>query len=158
MSLPPDGHRRDLSDRVSLFYGTLRAYINANGSLRAKEEYFSDIKVNVATGPRDIYAALDGAFDVQEVTIEEGNFPQYTSIARLPPVLQIQVQRVQYDVKNKKTYKSDAHLRLRETIFLDRYMDVEDEVLLQRRQETWRWKEELDRLEARRRELLQTEV
>lgn len=83
---------------------------------------------------------------------------QYTSIAHLPPVLQIQVQRVQFDVKTKKTYKSDAHLRLRERIYLDRYMVSKDPVILQKRQEAWRWKDQLRELEEKKLRLLQTEV
>lgn len=101
---------------------------------------------------------------MQEVVIKNGKFPQYTSIAHPPPILQIQVQRVQYDVQNKKTYKSEAHLRLRKTIYLDRYMDrdeddeEDDRALLERRRESWRWKEELRRLETKRQALLKTEV
>jgi ubiquitin carboxyl-terminal hydrolase 25/28 len=114
--------------------------------------------VNVAAGPRDIYAALDGAFDVQEVTIREGKFPQYTTIAQLPPVLQIQVQRVQYDVTNKKTYKSEAHLRLRHTIYLDRYMDLPHTEMHEKRQQSWRLKECRQMLAARKNDLLQTQV
>lgn len=112
----------------------------------------------MASGPRDIYAALDGAFDAQDVTMKDGSFVQYTSIAHLPPILQIQVQRVQYDVENKKTYKSEAHLQLRETIHLDRYVDAKEPMLLRRRQETWKWKERLKQLEEKKRELLETEV
>ena len=90
--------------------------------------------------------------------MQDGRFPQYSSIAHLPPILQIQVQRVQYDVKNKQTYKSDAHLRLREEIYLDRYVDSEEPTLLQKRKQSWRWKEEFGRLAAKKAELLQTEV
>lgn len=95
---------------------------------------------------------------MQEVVLKDGKARQYTSIANLPPILQIQVQRVQYDVKNKKVYKSDAHLGIKETIFLDRYMDSKDPALLQKRQETWRWKAELEELEATRAALNQIEV
>ena len=95
---------------------------------------------------------------MQQVSLEDGSFPQYTSIAQLPPILQIHVQRVQYDKESKKMYKSDSHLKLRETIYLDRYMDSRDPSLLQRRRETWRWKDELKRLEARRKVLTRTDV
>ncbi|KAI9816932.1 MAG: ubiquitin-specific protease ubp2 [Phylliscum demangeonii] len=153
-----DGEQHD--EIKQLFYGKLRASIEVNaGASRTKEEYFSDIKVNVASVPRDIYAALDGAFDVQEVTMKDGRVRQYTSIAELPPILQIQVQRVQYDVENKKTYKSEAHLELREQIFLDRYMvSGADEPMLRKRVQTWRWKEELCALDERKQGLLQTET
>lgn len=159
------GPHSDLHGRIAnvklkrIFYGKLRTYIELEGELRRAEQYFSDIKVDVAAGPRDIYDALDGAFDAQEVTMKDGRFMQYTSISRLPRILQIQIQRVQFDVKNKKTYKSDAHLRLREKIYLDRYMvSRRDPVILEKRKETWRWKDELRKLEEKKMRLLQTEV
>lgn len=144
-----------------LFYGKARAYIEATNGLRAKEEYFSDIKVNVASGPSDIYTALDGAFDVQEVSLMEGTFPQYSAIAQLPPILQIQIQRAQFDAQTKRTFKSEAFLQLKERIFLDRYMDAGNDtngVLLQKRRETWVWKEELRKLQERKQALMATEV
>ena len=141
-----------------MFYGRNKAHIEAKSGQRIIEEYFADIKVNVASGPRDIYSALDGAYDVQEVSLADGTFPQYTSIAVLPPVLQIHVQRVQYDKESRKMYKSDSHLKLRETIYMDRYLDSGVPDLLEKRRDSWRWKEELRRLEARRDALSQTKV
>ncbi|KAI9840285.1 MAG: ubiquitin-specific protease ubp2 [Thelocarpon superellum] len=155
-SIDENGEQHDEIKR--LFYGLNKAHLEAKSGQRVTQEYFADIKVNVASGPRDIYAALDGAFDVQEVSLADGTFPQYTSIARLPPILQIHVQRVQYDKESKKMYKSDSHLKLRETIYLDRYLESSDPVVLEKRRATWRWKEELRRLEARREELSKTEV
>ncbi|KAI9844919.1 MAG: ubiquitin-specific protease ubp2 [Sclerophora amabilis] len=141
-------------DEIKQWKNHLRS-VNAS---REIEEYFADIKVNVADGPRDIYAALDGFFDVQTVAQEEGVFSQYGSITQLPPILQIQVQRVQYDQQKKKSYKSNAHLSLRETIFMDRYMDVQDPTLLRKRQETWEWKEQLANLQMKRARLVQTHL
>ncbi|KAI9797872.1 MAG: ubiquitin-specific protease ubp2 [Piccolia ochrophora] len=153
-----DDMGEQLDEIKQLFYGKLRTHTEAESAHRTTEEYFADIKVNVASGPRDIYAALDGAFDMQEVILKDGTFPQYASISHLPPILQIQVQRVQYDVEKKRSYKSDAHLTLRDTIYLDRYMESQDLTLLRRRQELWTWKDKLRRLEARRDVLARTAV
>ncbi|KAI9885242.1 MAG: hypothetical protein M1823_002981 [Watsoniomyces obsoletus] len=157
-----DGNGEQLDEIKQLFYGKARTYIEATNGLRAKEEYFSDIKVNVASGPSDIYTALDGAFDVQEVSLSEGTFPQYTAIAQLPPILQIQIQRAQFDAETKRTFKSEAFLQLQERIFLDRYMDDAGNdpngVLLQKRRQVWEWKEELEELEGRKRWLMSTDV
>ena len=96
------------------------------------EEFMSDIKVNVSAGPQDIYTALDGAFDVEDVVVVGGIEPKYYTISRLPPVLQI------HDPYTKKEFKSDNHLELREMIYINRYMDSSDPEIPRRRQESWR--------------------
>ena len=142
-----------------LFFGKSKSYTtNRQGSIRTKEEYMSDIKVDVASGPRDIYDALDGAFDVQDVEIGGGIEPQYATISQLPPVLSILIQRAQFDPEKKTTFKSDNHLELKETIFMDRYMDSSDSTLNERRQESWAWKRQLAVREKRRKQLAISDV
>ena len=142
-----------------LFYGKSKSYItDRRGAIRTKEEYMSDIKVDVASGPRDIYDALDGAFDVQDVEVGEGTEPQYATISQLPPVLSILIQRAQFDPVKKTTFKSDNHLELKEIIYLDRYMDSNDDDLNERRQESWAWKRRLAILEKRRAQLITSDV
>ncbi len=146
-------------DRVKkLFFGKQKSYTtDKQGETRAKEDYMSDIKVDVATGSRDIYAALDGAYDVQSVEVAGGVEPQYTSISLLPPVLQIHVQRSLYDREKKAAFKSINHLKLQETIYMDRYMDADDADLLDRRRQCWQWKDEVLQLEKRRAQLADSE-
>ena len=142
-----------------LFFAKQKSYTtNQRGEIRSKEEFVSDIKVDVASGPRDIYAALDGAFDVQEVEVGGSLEPQYATISKLPPVLQILVQRAQFDPEKRITFKSINHLNLRETIYMDRYMDSTDPDLKQRREACWAWKKEVGNLRARRLKLAETEV
>lgn len=142
-----------------LFFGKQKSYTTNNqGLIRTKEEFISDIKVDVASGPRDIYAALDGAYDVQEVEVGGALEPQYTTISQLPPVLQVHVQRAQFDPEKKSSFKSDHHLELKETVYMDRYMDTVDQDLMQRRWECWKWKKDLIRLEARKLELTRNDV
>jgi ubiquitin carboxyl-terminal hydrolase 25/28 len=113
----------------------------------------------VATGPRNIYSAIDGAFDVQRVHVEGADAEQYGAISKLPPVLQVQVQRAQFDQVKKTSFKSTHHLELKETIYMDRYMDADgQDELHQRRREKWRWKEELRALRARKAELTDGQV
>jgi ubiquitin carboxyl-terminal hydrolase 25/28 len=142
----------------SMFYGKTKSYITAETGVRAKEELWSDIKVDVATGTRDIYAAIDGAFDVQKVDVDGKEVEQFGAISKLPPVLQIQVQRVQFDQVKKTSFKSTHHLELKDTIYLDRYMDTNDPEFTQRRKQSWGWKDELRKLEARKAELMRKEV
>lgn len=142
-----------------LFFGKQKSYTtNKQGRIRTKEEYMSDIKVDVATGSRDIYAALDGAYDVQDVEVGGELEPQYTSISQLPPILQIHVQRVQFDMEKKTVFKSNHHLELKETVYMDRYMESSDADLMQRRRECWKWKKQLDNLELRKAELATSDV
>ena len=156
-SIDESGEQIDQIKR--LFFGKLKSYItNKQNQIRTKEEFISDIKVDVASGSRDIYSALDGAFDVQEVEVDGALEPQYATISQLPPILQIHVQRAQYNAQTHTAFKSENHLGLQDTIYMDRYMDSSDPDLIQRRQACWEWKKELARLEARRTYLSQTEA
>ncbi|KAJ6083953.1 hypothetical protein N7486_010753 [Penicillium sp. IBT 16267x] len=138
-----------------MFYGQTRSYITTSGGTRSKDERWCDIKVNVALGPRDIYDAIDGAFDVQKISVENAEAEQYGSITRIPPILQIQVQRVQFDPVKKTSYKSTNHLQLFETIYMDRYMEHTSRPdLLEARRQCWEWKKSLSSIEARQAELL----
>ncbi|KAJ5570525.1 Peptidase C19 ubiquitin carboxyl-terminal hydrolase 2 [Penicillium hispanicum] len=154
-SIASDGEQVD--QIKDLFYGQTRSYISTQGGIRSKEERWCDIKVDVASGPRDIYAAIDGAFDVQKISVENSEAEQYGAITKLPPILQIQVQRVQFDPVRKTSFKSINHLQLVDTIFMDRYMDTQRSEILDRRRECWEWKSTLKSLEARRAELLRTQ-
>ena len=147
-------------DKVkNLFYGKQKYYTtNQQGVIRTKEEYISDIKVDVASGPRDIYSALDAAFDLQHVEVGGGLEPQYATISQLPGVLQILVHRTQFDTKKQLAFKSIHHLELKDIIYLDRYMDSNDAELERRREECWSWKAQLSALETRKAELITTDV
>lgn len=143
---------------ISWFYGETRSYISAEAGTRSKKERWCDIKVDVAGGPRDIYAAIDGAFDAQRISVENGEAEQYGAITKLPPILQVQVQRVQFDHAAKRSYKSTNHLQLLETIYLDRYMDSSKPEIVEGRRKCWEWKKQLAALEARRAELQGSQV
>ncbi|EFQ97440.1 ubiquitin carboxyl-terminal hydrolase 2 [Nannizzia gypsea CBS 118893] len=153
-----DGNQIDLI--MDLFYGQTKSYITARNGIRSKNEFWSDIKVDVATGSRDIYSAIDGAFDRQKVHVDGADAEQYGAISKIPPVLQVQVQRVQFDQVKKSSFKSTHHLELKETIYMDRYMDVPEHDnmgLYKRRREKWAWIDELSGLKVRREELLNSE-
>ncbi|CAJ0754873.1 5521_t:CDS:10, partial [Entrophospora sp. SA101] len=83
---------------------------------------------------RDLY---DGTQAEREVTL--------TSI---PPILQIHVQRVQFDRSTSNVYKSNAFLRFDKVIYLDRYLDKNGDLLRQRRLQANSWKMEIDRLQT----------
>lgn len=142
----------------SLFYGLSKSYIAAEKGIRSKEEWWCDIKVDVATGSRDIYAAIDGAFDAQKIIVDNSVAEQFGTISKLPPILQIQVQRVQFDSVKQSSFKSTHHLDLKETIYLDRYMDASQGDIVNRRRQNWEMKNSLKDLRARRAELRRANV
>ncbi|CAG8029470.1 unnamed protein product [Penicillium salamii] len=137
-----------------LFYGTTRSYISTEKGTRSKNERWCDIKVDVAHGSRDIYSAIDAAFDVQKISVDNTVAEQFGSISHIPPVLQIQVQRVQFDPVKKSSFKSTNHLELLDTIYMDRYMDTKNPEIVERREQCWKWKALINRLEDRREQLL----
>ncbi|KAK2768671.1 ubiquitin-specific protease ubp2 [Arachnomyces sp. PD_36] len=151
----PTGEERNMIKDI--FYGKTKSYIETDGETRSKDEFWCDIKVDVASGARDIYSAIDGAFDRQIVDVGGKKGRQHGTIYKLPPVVQIQVQRAQFDQVKKTSFKSTHHLELKDTIYFDRYMDTSDQDIKRRREESWGWKEEFRVLEARKAELTRKE-
>jgi ubiquitin carboxyl-terminal hydrolase 25 len=128
-----------------LFYGRTKQHIMSDDKDEAKNDRFCSIIVRLFLLPHDIYAALDGYFDVEEIA----NKKRFLSISRLPPIFQIQIDRAGLDQK-----KNNHHVELKETIYLDRYLEEDtNAALMERRQEAWIWKKELADLQARLLEL-----
>ncbi|KAK6524616.1 ubiquitin-specific protease ubp2 [Arthrobotrys megalospora] len=152
----PDGEQLDIIK--TLFYGKTRQTLEFSSPVetRDKEERFANLMIDVGDVGRDIYTAMDGHFDASVVELEGKLARRYLSITALPSILQIQIQRVQFNRATKSSYKSNAPLAFGERIFLDRYMasgEDGDKGLMQRREQSWKWKAELERLEKRKGEL-----
>lgn len=144
-----DGNQEDQVQ--DLFFGRNRTHLLPDDPSHNAEDKFLSIIVRLVSFPHDIYAALDSYFDVDEV---EGGSRRYTSISNLPPVFQIHLDRVGYDPISKTACKLNHHVELKETIYLDRYMEADvDSLLMERRQQTWTWKKQLAEIDARRKEL-----
>lgn len=101
---------------------------------------------------------MDGAFDPQKIVVDDSVAEQFSAISTLPPILQVQIQRVQFDPVKRSSFKSTHHLDLKEMIYLDRYMDTSRSDFVDRRRQNWELKNCLKQLEARRAELLRSEV
>ncbi|KAG6840763.1 hypothetical protein C0991_004548 [Blastosporella zonata] len=121
------------SDKTSvvkrLFYGKLRQRLTgpqpSRSSVHEKEDLFSHLPVNVTNDGVDIYDGLSGYFDdVVEFNGEKRRME--VSLVDLPPVLQIQLQRVQFNRETLQPYKSQAYVKFGETIYMDRFMDNAD--------------------------------
>jgi len=137
------------------FYGSNVVYSQKAQTLERKVEAFASLNVFPApSGTRDIYEALDVFFDEQFVHIDNTLVPQHSSVDKLPPILQIQIQRTQFDQVKQLASKNQNPVTFPETIYLDRYMDDDPKSpLMRRRRETWKWKSELRKLEARQESL-----
>lgn len=91
----------------------------------AKDESFMSIPVTLLSESRDLYDALDTFFSEEWVTATQGPTVQRTiTLKKAPPILQIHIQRVQYDRQSHRAVKNQAALPLPDTLYLDRYMDV----------------------------------
>jgi len=125
-------------DKISvvkrLFYGTIRQRITPlpdepnhrrGGSIHEKEDAFSHLPVNVSEESFDIYDGLSGYFD-DTVELEGRKAKMEVTLVDLPPILQIQLQRVQFNRDTLQPYKSHAYVRFGETLYVDRFLDSAD--------------------------------
>lgn len=122
-----------------LFYGSSRQTLEFDGSpseRRVKDETFSYLLVDVATEGRDLYDGLDASLQTSIVEVEGKQAKRTDVLTRLPPVLQIQLQRVQFDRKTGRVFKSNAHMPFPETLKMGRYLapDEDDSEAVERSQ------------------------
>ncbi|KAK2461522.1 hypothetical protein APHAL10511_005985 [Amanita phalloides] len=111
-----------------LFYGKLLQRLtdvmdqrDSQSSIHEKEDLFSHLPVNVTHDGVDIYDGLGAYFD--DIVEYEGKKTRMeVSLVDVPPVLQIQLQRVQFNRDTLQPYKSQAYVKFGETIYLDRFM------------------------------------
>ncbi|KAG9023425.1 ubiquitin-specific protease ubp2 [Tulasnella sp. JGI-2019a] len=119
-----------------LFYGKIRQRISPlpnssssssipqhTSSIHEKEDLFSQLLVNVADEGYDLYDGLSGQFD--DIIEFGGNQARMeTSLVELPPMLQIQLQRVQFNRETLEAYKSNAYVKFGESLFVDRFLST----------------------------------
>ncbi|WFC96809.1 ubiquitinyl hydrolase 1 [Malassezia brasiliensis] len=110
----------------ALFFGhTAQTLRTTDQATTQKDETFQTIPVTLLPEARSIYDALDTFFDDDEVVGEHGRPVRRTITLRdAPPLLQLQVQRVQYDRRKHRAVKNQAALALEPVVYLDQYMDV----------------------------------
>jgi len=113
-----------------LFYGKIRQRLasddlQSRSSVHEKEDLFSHLPVNVTDDGIDIYDGLSGYFD-DVVEFEGKKARMEVTLVETPPLLQIQLQRVQFNRDTLQPYKSQAYVKFGETIYMDRFMDNAD--------------------------------
>lgn len=141
--LEDDGELYDLIKR--LFSGKTKQTItpldeSKNQKARSSFERFFSLIINVGDHPKDIYDALDNYFNEDVVTLEEGEVKKSQTISELPEILQFHIQRVLFDRERLVPYKSLEVIPFGENIYLDRYLETEDEEIKAKRQEVFEWK------------------
>ncbi|KAE8237086.1 hypothetical protein A4X13_0g8917, partial [Tilletia indica] len=90
-------------------------------SQQPKRESFNLIPINIAHDGCDVYDGLNSFFSDEK--IEDANVRCSTALQDPPAILQIQVERVQYDSVKGKTFKAQTRLEVNERLNLDRYSD-----------------------------------
>lgn len=89
------------------------------------EETFTSLLIHLHNNPKNLYEALDQFFndDQQVMQMNEyGQVKKHITIKELPEILQIQIQRVQFDKNKLEPVKNTFQLAFPETLFLDRYV------------------------------------
>lgn len=153
-----DGEQYDLIKR--LFSGKTKQTITplhsaSHQKLRSSIERFFSLIINVGDHPRDIYDALDNYFSEDVVALEEGEVKKSHTISELPQILQFHIQRVLFDRERLVPYKSLEVIPFGEKIYLDRYLETDDEEIKAKRQEVFEWKLQMKDLYTEKDELLQ---
>lgn len=148
-----DGEQLDFIK--DLFYGDEATSISRKGKTTEQAAPFNTQYVTVVDKPKGIYEAIDDALDMGFIE-ESDNASKWTTIRRAPPILKIDVKRLGYDKAKKQTIRSENHLQIEDTIYIDRYLP--GEAVLQRRSMSWEKKAKLKRLRERRAELASTKI
>ncbi|QPG75237.1 hypothetical protein FOA43_002587 [Brettanomyces nanus] len=123
------------------------------GEPRTKIERFLNLIVNIGDNPKDIYDALDTYFTEDLLELDNGEVKRSLTITELPEILQIQIQRVQFDRVRLIPVKSTQPLPFEEKLYMDRYMDTEDEEIIARRKEVFHWRRRIEELNEKKAKL-----
>lgn len=135
-----------------LFYGATKQTLAIQNS-EPKIERFSNTIVTLERDNQDIYEALDGVFDVTEVELGGTQVKLNLTVVQAPPILQVQIQRVNFDLKSMMAVKSNIYLALDQSIYLDRYMETDELEILDQREDYWECKKDLANEKLRKEEL-----
>ncbi|KAI5954229.1 UBP2 [Candida jiufengensis] len=161
-ALPPDHIDKDDGEQIDLikklFYGKTKQTIqpiDKPDSIRESTERFNSLIINVSDHPKSIYDALDNYFNEDLVKLEEGLVKKSITITELPEIMQFHVQRVMFDREKLMAYKSIEPIPFSSEIYLDRYLDTKDEVIINKRSEVFNWKNQINELTKEKNEILQ---
>lgn len=126
------------------------------GNVRTKIESFLNLIVNIGDHPKDIYDALDTFFTEDLLELEDGEVKRSLTIIELPKILQIQIQRVQFDRVKLIPVKSNDPIPFEEKLYMDRYLETDNEIIIRKRKELFHWRRRAAELNERKIKLLST--
>ncbi|KZT62738.1 cysteine proteinase [Calocera cornea HHB12733] len=126
-ALKPDEDVAERSLVKRLFYGKLRQRVSSgdSSSVHMRDDPFAHIHINVGDEGFDLYDGLGGYFE-DEVEYEGRKSRMDVTLVELPQLLQVQLQRVQFNRETFQAYKSNAYVKFGETVYLDRYLETAD--------------------------------
>lgn len=106
-----------------------------------------------------LYDAIDRALGRERIEYRGvEDCEKSTTVTYLPPVLQIQIVRAQFNRSVGAGYKENTHLELESKIYMDRYMDSTDPDFNTRQDDYWKWKMELESAQRKKAEILRKVV
>ena len=121
--------------------------IRPDGQKTTNIEMLDNIRLPLP-GPLHIYQALDNYFDIQEKVLDGVTVQGHASIDSAPPVLGLQIGRIEWDATKLMATKTEHHLELEDVIYIDRYL-TSDKVD-QMKHDRWLLKKEKAALQAER--------
>ena len=102
-----------------------------------------------------LYDAIDRALGRERIEYRwVEDCEKSTTVTYLPPILQIQIVRAQFNRSVGAGYKENTHLELEPKIYMDRYMDARDPDFSTRQDDYWKWKMELETAQRKKAEIL----
>lgn len=129
-----------------------------NKTTEDNDEAFSAINISLTEKPKDINAGLEGAFAIDEVILDGNRTKRFRTITKLPPIFQVYIQRQDFDHDRQDTVINKHHVQLDETIYLDRFMTIDNPALQGLREQSWAMDTRLSKLKARRHLLQNTSI
>lgn len=118
-----EGAARSAVDR--LFVGKATQRVRGAAGATSKTEEFKSVPVTLLPGDSDVYDALDTYFGQETIAAPDGTVERSVALDEAPPLLQVHIQRVQYDRTAGRAVKDKGALALPDVVYADRYMDPE---------------------------------
>ncbi|WBW74538.1 ubiquitin C-terminal hydrolase Ubp2 [Schizosaccharomyces osmophilus] len=150
-----DSSDEDLIRR--LFYGKTKQTLHDDSQgTRSGEELYSHLIVDLYKERQTLYDVLDGVFET--VTLDLGNETTKRSlcIKELPMILQLQIQRVQFDRSTGQPFKSNAYVEFGKELHMDHYVEDENGEMAPLLEKYWNMKQKIGELQHRRKFLMTT--
>ncbi|ESP02356.1 hypothetical protein LOTGIDRAFT_138555 [Lottia gigantea] len=137
---------------VDLFYGQFKAEGIHEGKGFSNLETFGQFPLQVS-GFRDIHESLEAATSPAEIEAVSSDVTQKSGqelwFTRLPPVLTFELSRFQFNQQIGRPEKIHNKIQFPEVIYMDRYMERNQSITRQRREDGKKLKEQLRCLKAK---------